>query len=723
MRSANARLGLILTVYLLLALSAGVVNPLFEAPDEHHHFFTAVYIAQERRLPVVGDPWLRQEAAQPPLYYVLSAAVIAPSGMTMNQAQASVVFNPDARPGDATSSFNINAFIHSAAERRPWRGPALAAHVLRALSAVMGALSLVGIYACARQFGADSADFQAFPLLAVTLTAFLPQFIFVHSAISNDPLITLLSVLTLWQLLRLWFGPATPGRLLGLGLTIGLAALTKNQGLALWLLALGVLTWRAQRQRAIRHLSRDLALATLPALALVAPLLWRNATLYGDPTATNQFIALAGGDRGFSLAQAWGERRQVWTSLIAAFGWQNVLPPGWVYTVWQGLALLGLSGALAAAGRWWQTRPRRVAWTTVGAALWLSAWLGLVVVGWLSFLLRTPAAQGRLLFPAAPVMALGLAGGLWGWRQRRLPAVAGGAVLLTALVSVGWVIPAAYRLPQILPGGVLPAEAAPIERELRPGVWLLAATLTPSTLEPGDALAVTLYWRLDAPQPDAPRVEVQVTGRGYAPVGGALSQPGRGQYPMSAWPPGAVVADRFRLLTDPGLLAPVEGRVFVALEGASERALAGVVKFRPNPPPSLLPTTLATFEPGLTLAGLEWCPDSAERGQTLPITLTWQATAPIGRDLTTFIHLLAPDGSLAAQTDGPPQGGDYPTHWWDTGEQIQDVHYLVLPTNLPPGVYRVMLGWYDAALVRAPAYVDGARQPDGVVGLGSLRLP
>ena len=38
-------LGLILAGYLLVTLAYGVVNPLFEAPDEHWHFFTADYDA------------------------------------------------------------------------------------------------------------------------------------------------------------------------------------------------------------------------------------------------------------------------------------------------------------------------------------------------------------------------------------------------------------------------------------------------------------------------------------------------------------------------------------------------------------------------------------------------------------------------------------------------------------------------------------------------------
>ena len=50
---AGRHLILILVLYLLITLAYGAVNPLFEAPDEHWHFFTAVYIAENQRLPVL----------------------------------------------------------------------------------------------------------------------------------------------------------------------------------------------------------------------------------------------------------------------------------------------------------------------------------------------------------------------------------------------------------------------------------------------------------------------------------------------------------------------------------------------------------------------------------------------------------------------------------------------------------------------------------------------
>ena len=78
---ADRRLAVLLLLYLALAVLYGAANPLFEAPDEPEHYFTAQYIADTWRLPAVTpetEPWLGQEAAQPPLYYLLGALIIAP---------------------------------------------------------------------------------------------------------------------------------------------------------------------------------------------------------------------------------------------------------------------------------------------------------------------------------------------------------------------------------------------------------------------------------------------------------------------------------------------------------------------------------------------------------------------------------------------------------------------------------------------------------------------
>ena len=81
-----------------------------------------------------------------------------------------------------------------------------------------------------------------------------------------------------------------------------------------------------------------------PALLLGGWLLWRNWTLYGDPTAANQFVALAGGYRPYSLQQVFLDMDRVWLSFFAIFGWMSVQPPAWVHVVWNGIVLAAMLG-------------------------------------------------------------------------------------------------------------------------------------------------------------------------------------------------------------------------------------------------------------------------------------------------------------------------------------------------------------------------------------------
>ncbi len=87
-------------------------------------------------------------------------------------------------------------------------------------------------------------------------------------------------------------------------------------------------------------------------------------------------------------------------------------------------------------------------------------------------------------------------------------------------------------------------------------------------------------------------------------------------------------------------------------------------------------------------------PVRAKAGDTLQIGLEWQAQQTPAGNYTVFTQLLNPDGQVVAQRDRWPGDGLYPTAALQPGEPITDNLALALPSDLPPGSYRLISGLY-----------------------------
>ena len=792
---------IILTLYLLLAAGYAVASPPFETPDEHLHYFTAEFIAREGRLPTTRDPGLMgQEAAQPPLYYAVASLFVRaldPGGaaealwpnprVDVSSVAGNVWISPLAPPNPRGESgarppINANMFVRVPQEDWPWRGYALAARAIRLFSAVLGLGTLLCIYAAGRTVWPDRPDRA---LLATALVAFLPQFLFIHAAVSNDAAITFFSAAALWQLLRItnyelritnedkeahakdakeaknakpedtWrslrellFSPLATRHsplapLLLLGLTIGLAMLSKAAGILLLALSVGVVGLVVLLTARERRLWRAIVAAAWvagPALLLGGWLLWRNWTLYGDPTAANQFVALAGGYRPYSLLQVAQDMDRVWLSFFAIFGWMSVQPPAWVHMAWNGIVLAAVLGVAwgAVAGRWGSRgageQGGRPSPKGGGSALLASLitrhlslitlllWFLLVAAGWLSFMLRTSADQGRLFFPALTPLALGTAYGLSRWPRPWLQRGAVGLALTTTVYCLLAVIPPTFARPPIV--AALPAEATPLDVTFPEGLELLGARVEAAEARPGEWVWVTLYWRAARDGvTGAPLVHLELFGRGFERIGDVVAYHGRGGYPAALWPAGAIVADRLavRVRLDDPAAAPVEARLGVKLSADADSRDVGVVKVVPAARPARQ-EPLATLGEGLELAAAELAATTVSPGESVAVQLRWQVAVPPGpADLHLFVHLGDPTQTPLAQSDGPVMGGEYPPRLWAAGEVFADTATLTLPGDLPPGDYPVQIGLYDFATgARLPVTVDGQRSPTDTYPVGTL---
>jgi hypothetical protein len=81
-------------------------------------------------------------------------------------------------------------------------------------------------------------------------------------------------------------------------------------------------------------------------------------------------------------------------------------------------------------------------------------------------------------------------------------------------------------------------------------------------------------------------------------------------------------------------------------------------------------------------------------GQTLDVTLVWQAQNVPAQNYTVFVQLLDKTNQLYAQHDSQPADGTLPTITWAAGEYIEDTHHLNLPPDLPAGEYQLIVGMY-----------------------------
>jgi len=101
-------------------------------------------------------------------------------------------------------------------------------------------------------------------------------------------------------------------------------------------------------------------------------------------------------------------------------------------------------------------------------------------------------------------------------------------------------------------------------------------------------------------------------------------------------------------------------------------------------------------------------------GETLNLTLYWQALAPDQADYKVFVHLLNPANDsaagLLAQFDAAPEAGTLPFWVWPAGAMRRQDVRLDIPADAKPGTYVLLVGVYNAGtderlpLTGAPDY-------------------
>ncbi|GAB4472286.1 MAG: hypothetical protein Kow00124_10140 [Anaerolineae bacterium] len=125
----------------------------------------------------------------------------------------------------------------------------------------------------------------------------------------------------------------------------------------------------------------------------------------------------------------------------------------------------------------------------------------------------------------------------------------------------------------------------------------------------------------------------------------------------------------------------------------------------------------ARFGESITLLGYTLSDTTLRPGAALGVTLFWQIDQAIQERYKVFVHLYGPDGTIAAQHDSEPGGDLKPTWIWQPGETVVDGHGLLIPADLPPGRYPLVIGMYrafDPAFTRLPVTQNGQASGDSL---------
>ncbi len=729
---------IVLASFLLLGVLYSVTVPLFEAPDEVYHFFYVKHVADTHHLPVQNPEapnlWA-QEGSQPPLYYVLAAFVISP--VSTDRAMNFLWENPHHNVGMPFQPGNKNYFIHTDEERWPYRGVPLAVHLVRWFSLLLGAGTLILVYRLVRYLYPQP---RWMALAVVATIAYIPQFIFIHAAVSNDSMIVFTATLALLFMVRLMLQGARYRHAFVLGCLVGLAALSKLSGLALLPLGYVALAFSSNHPRRQR---RWWLLALLYTIGVTAVAGWwylRNYLLYGDPTGLNQMLAIVGHRHQEWTWQAiWGEWRSIRWSFWGIFGWFNVPMSLRVYTFLDRLSVLMALGWVGALVRFRGQWPKERA----AGVLLVLLWGGLVILGLIRWTTLTLGGQGRLLFPAIATWGLLF---VWGWRGwwPRMWQTVGSFVLpvflftLAFVAPIRWIAPAYAKPPRISPEQI-PSSARRMDLVFGQQIRLWAVDIPQITVHPGESFDITLYMSRIVPISVDYTLYIHLLGRKGEDVGNLNTFPGWGTYPTRLWKEGEVVVDRYQVDIDGHAQTPTLMRVEVGfynlwtrqglpvttVDGKPANALVKSLRLvHPRPSPAIPQVSLrANFGNEILLVGMDPPPTVVHPGDQVIFQLYWQALRPARASYTMFVHFIREgDPHPLAQHDKLPLDGDYPTLAWAPGETVVDTYTIKVPSNVRPGTYNLVTGIYQLQTLQRLPLLEGPVNPWVKDGATLLRL-
>jgi hypothetical protein len=238
----------------------------------------------------------------------------------------------------------------------------------------------------------------------------------------------------------------------------------------------------------------------------------------------------------------------------------------------------------------------------------------------------------------------------------------------------------------------LPPEEIPVNTALSFGdsIRLLHADLKQGgPLRSGDSCYVTLYWQATEPVPGNYQVNLRlVSDRGQV-WWSASDYPVSGMYPTAAWKPGEVIRDWHEIsipeIVPPGIytiqvgLFPPFSEAGLPVEGGGSWLPIDTIEVAQGGQLPAIDTRLHVVAPRQWQIVSYELPDRAPPTSRVPLTLYWQALAPLP-DLEIGTRVRAGDHEVAWIWEEPARG-EYPSSSWVPGQTVVTQHRVQMPAQ------------------------------------------
>lgn len=680
--------GLMTLTFIVLAVGFSL-GPVFEGPDEIEHYRYIRTVQHTGGLPPpTGQPY--GQFHQAPLYYILAlpVATLLPDS---DFSQIDGRLNPyHGYQFHAVGNDNKNLYLHTRLERFPYdhSETARSVHILRLISIALGTGTIITCYSIFRILWPRQSHLR---LMALGLTAFWPQFVYMSSVINNDNLAFLMAALVLLLVIIQQRDSPTRQRSILLGLALGLAFLTKASLLIL-AAPVGLATLIDRR------FWRFIPLIFIAAAAVAGWWYVRNLILTGDPTGIQAMFqtwpaqVLRSGEVTWSAGFA--RVPYAYQTLWARFGTGTVAVSPIIYTFFDGLTLI------SAAGLAFQSIQAKKHRQMIPQIAVLAVFVVMLVWSLISSAsIASSGNQGRYLLPGIAVWAAAMAAGLDRWIVERLkPAFAVAVPVVMGAVSaiclIGYFIPA-YRVESI-PNAI----EHPLNIRYGDVAELVGISSNTLGVHPGSTANISLYWR-------ALRSTHENFGVYLHTLDSELirrdSYPGAGNLLSTDWQAGDTWVENYVIHIPEDAEAQ---RVDTLVAGLYEpEAQQNIPAY--NASGSVITPVVAQIAvhglsqpaaPDYTLGGVIGLknPTLKQNNTEIQVCFDWVSMAPTPVSYHVFVHLYSRENQLIAQADSPPRGGRYPTNAWLSGEVISDC-VVLLAENLALTGWRVGVGMYHNA--------------------------